>query len=143
MSCLLFCLYCHSKNKINFGLRKTAAIFPSGSSVPFHNLAAYCCGKLGFACERNAVALFARWRNRYRQTRVSKARRSNGFCQRYTINCELVRMCSFVADGTVWLATASRYLWQQHPFVEVVTSLFAALSTVFHMSISRPGYVVR
>jgi len=141
--CTIHSLYSHSKNKINFGLGKTAAIIHLGSSVLFHNLPAYCCRKLRFVCEWKAFALFARWRNRYRQARVSKARRSNGFCQRSTINCELVRMCSFVADGTVWLATASCNLWHQYPFVEAERALFPVASTNFHMSISRQGYAVR
>jgi hypothetical protein len=112
-----FCLYSRSKNKINIVLRKTAAVIFLGSSVLFHNLTAYCCRKLRFICEWNVFALFIRWRNQFRPARVSKAKRSNGFCQRSTTHCELVRIRSFVVDGTVWLATAACNLWHQYPFV--------------------------
>ena len=127
-SCLMFCVYSYSRNKINIGLRKTAAIIPLFSSVLFHNLPAYCCRKLRFVCEWNVFALFVRWRNRYRPARVSKARRSNGFCHRSATHCELVRICSFVADGTVWLPTDSCTLWHQYPFVEAEPALFPVAS---------------
>ena len=139
----MFCLYGYSKNKINIGLLKTADIIPLGSSVLFHNSPTYCCRKLRFLCDWNVFTLFARWRNRYRPARVTKARRSNGFCQRSTTHCELVRICSFVADGPVWLATATCNLWHQYPFVQAEPALFPLGSTNFHMSISRPGYVAR